>query len=780
MRKLNKADSNRGGALLSVIIVMTVVGILGALVLSISYTNFRMKQIDKKSKDNFYSAEAVLDEICVGLQEEVSVQYKNAYTTIMENYGSYTTSDEMSKDFNIEFVLNMVDALKNGTDTTHYDFEKVEGYVNPTNYPASHSFTITSPGTNNNLLETLEDGLSIRNLCVTYTNGGYVNTITTDIKISTPVLEFARISTMPEIADYVLVAQEGMTLNGDAHWSLQGKAFAGIEKEENGKAKPGIELNAGAVLDASSADTTLLVTEGDISMVGAASFSTGATTSLWANSVSASHVIANGNKTANNKISLLGRSYIKDDTTLSGSGNTLELGGQYYGYSNTYQDASGSSAIIVNGSQTTLDLSKLNSLVLAGTSFVATKATPASEGETPTTEQEMNTANVLMGDSVAVKSNQIAYMVPTECKGIVSNPMTYAQYTSLIENTNWKEDALSTVLTTLNRSLASYGNVGIQPIYTSRDGGSVYLYLSFTDADIASKYFMDYYGGPGGAKLKSYLERYVKAFTFNTADLNRLVTQGNYLIPEGENGFTYTDNTGDVATTAQELSNYQSSYEALCRKLVENKSSLSSTELTQTVYQNLIDQNATETTVGTGRLDKFLEACVKNVSAGGANVWSENIEYDKTNKVTTIWANAQDKGAYDATTVRCIIVDNKGGSAYSVPVGSGIIIATGDVALSGSGVAWNGLIISNGKMFLSGGSATNNGILRADGNATAKAMQYTCSVGAVMEDATEEQAFSVMNFFIGGGEFSLGGSSDEDGAKVDVRNCLSFENWKSE
>ena len=60
MRNRIKANSNRGGALLSVIIAMTVVGILGALVLSNSYTNFQMKQIDKKSKDNFHSAESVL------------------------------------------------------------------------------------------------------------------------------------------------------------------------------------------------------------------------------------------------------------------------------------------------------------------------------------------------------------------------------------------------------------------------------------------------------------------------------------------------------------------------------------------------------------------------------------------------------------------------------------------------------------------------------------------------------------------------------------------------
>ena len=786
MRKLNKADSNRGGALLSVIIVMTVVGILGALVMSISYTNFRMKQIDKKSKDNFYSAEAVLDEISVGLQKEVSLQYKEAYTTVMENYGSYSSSAEMSEDFNTEFVLNMVESLKDGNDRTHYDFAKIENYVDSLNYPEG-TYTITST---DKVLDTLTDGLCIRNLCVTYSanNGGYINTITTDIKISTPVVEFARISTMPEIADYIIIAQEGLKVgaSNSAHWSLQGKAFAGAKKDDTGKiTDSGIELSTGSTFDANNADATLLVTEGDILLNGSSNFRTGATTSLWANSVTASYLESaqnNPQRIANNTISLLGRSYIKDDITVSGKNNTLNLGGQYYGYSNNDADAAKSSAIIVNGSETTLDLSALKTFVVAGTSFVK----PPIVADNPLVEGAQSPANVLMGDSVAVKSNQIAYMVPTECPGIVSNPMTYTQFDALIkkaeaEGKDWQEDALKPVLSTLGRSLASYGGVSIQPIYSNRDGGSVYLYLNFTDSDVASKYFMDYYGGTGGAKLKSYLERYVKSFTFNTDEMNRLVTQGNYLIPVSENGITYTDNTGDVATTAQELSNYLSSYEALCAKLVENKSSLDPVELNRTVYQNLIDQNGTETTPGTGKLDEFLKACADN-SVGSA--WSDNIIYDKTNKIATIWANAQDKTTHTATTVRCIIVDNKGGSAYVVPKGSGIIIATGDVSLAASGTeteaVWNGLIISNGKMLLSGGTSTNKGVLRADGSATAKAMQYTCSVGATMDDATDEQMYSVMNFFIGGGEFSMGDSSDAAGAKVDVRNCLSYENWKSE
>ena len=666
MQNWNKADSNRGGALLSVIIAMTVVGILGTLVLSISYTNFRMKQIDKKSKDNFYSAEAVLDEIFVGLQGIVSEQYKDAYTTVMENYGDYDTSEEIAEDFNREFVLNMVAILQcSAGDPEHYNIGTIDSLVNRSNYPSTDSFTVSSvvasTGTDasgnvtytyDNRLETLQDGLSIRNLVVTYMNNGYVNTITTDIKISTPALEFAIISTMPEIADYIMIAQDGMATKGGAHYSLQGKAFAGT----------GIELAAGSLFDVDNEAATLLVTEGDISVVGNSTFKTATSTSLWARSVTASAV--SGATVAKNNISLLGRTYIEDDTTLNGSENILKLGGQYYGYNNKDDDASKSSAVIVNGAGTTLDMSELKTLVVAGTSYVATKGHVA-EGNNDA--DAMNSADVLMGDSIAVKGNQIAYLVPTECKGIVSNPMSYDQFSSLITNPEWEKEALNTMLSTLNRSLASYGNISIQPIYTARDDGTVYLYLKFTDADVASKYFMDYYGTDSGKKIQNYLNRYVSAFRFDETAVNRLVTQGNYLVQENENTATYAANTGDVATSAQELLNYQDSYKALCAKLVENKSALTAEELDREVYENLIDQNTTQT----GKLDKFLAAC-RNNAAG--STWSDNITFESdagTIDVATIWANAEDKES--GIGVRCIIVDNDDASdpPYTIPDAGG-------------------------------------------------------------------------------------------------------------
>ena len=770
MRNRNKTNSNRGGALLSVIIAMTVVGILATLVLSNSYTNFQMKQIDKKSKDNFYSAEAVLDEIFVGLQEEVSKQYKKAYTTVMENYGNYSTVEEMSAQFSTEFVLSMVDALKaSPSDPNHYDLDKIRSYVTPANYPSTDTYTVDSViiataddghgnliNTYDNGLETLVDGLCIRNIVVSYTNRGYVNTITTDIKINTPALEFARISTIPEITDYCLIAQDGVNVQAGSYWNLRGKAFAGS----------GITLANGSHLYVNDPMATLLITGGDISVQGGTAFHTAATTSLWAQNIKASG--------GSNGINLLGRTYVKDDTTLNGVRNTLTLGGQYYGYSGSDSVATDSSAIIINDAYTELNMSTLDSLVLAGTAFVSTKA---SATETNANKVAMNTADVLMGDSIAVKGNQIAYLLPTECKGIVTNPMSYDQYERLITNADWKTDALNTILSTLRRSLASYGGVSIQPVFTSREGGTVYLYISFLDAEVASQYFMDYYGTEAGERIKSYVDRYVSKFTFNTTEISRLVTMGNYLVPKTANKATYTKGTSNVAATAQELNSYLNSYEALCAKLVENKSSLTSEELGRTVYRNLIDQNASVN----GKLDLFFAACRANV----AGLWSDNVNYSIAGgmEAATIWANAADKT--NAGAVRCIVVDNDdpGDGAYRIPAGGrGIIIATGSVELPpNASDAWEGLIICNGGATLYGGSATNKISVCADADAVFQALQYICSVGTTeVSEATPDNNYSVMSFFIGGGDMSVGASSDAEGARVDVRECLSYENWKSE
>ena len=89
MKKLN----NKGSTLVLVIIVLAIVSVFAVVALSISLYNFQMKITDKNVKDNFYSAETVLDQICVGLQGDVSKAYSGAYSEVMQNYNSISDNE---------------------------------------------------------------------------------------------------------------------------------------------------------------------------------------------------------------------------------------------------------------------------------------------------------------------------------------------------------------------------------------------------------------------------------------------------------------------------------------------------------------------------------------------------------------------------------------------------------------------------------------------------------------------------------------------------------------
>ena len=153
----------------------------------------------------------------------------------------------------------------------------------------------------------------------------------------------------------------------------------------------------------------------------------------------------------------------------------------------------------------------------------------------------------------------------------------------------------------------------------------------------------------------------------------------------------------------------------------------------------------------------------------------------------TFNGNVAEITALNATAgdvVKAIIVNNKDDAAYVVnssTTQNGILIATGDVQVSGSAVtAWNGLIICNGTLTLSGGTSGQNQVLRNDPDSVGKAMQLICCVGSTEIVDGNAGNYAVMNFFKGGGNFTIGESSNAENAKVDVRECISFENWKAE
>ena len=116
-KKRLKGQLNKGFSLFTVIIAVSFIMILGLLVTYISVSNFYMKVTDLKGKDSFYTAEQGLEEIKVGLQQDVGTAMSKAFTEVMENYdrdsGSGNAQDTDRQDkyrelFIKKFLENMI------------------------------------------------------------------------------------------------------------------------------------------------------------------------------------------------------------------------------------------------------------------------------------------------------------------------------------------------------------------------------------------------------------------------------------------------------------------------------------------------------------------------------------------------------------------------------------------------------------------------------------------------------------------------------------------------
>lgn len=138
---------------------------------------------------------------------------------------------------------------------------------------------------------------------------------------------------------------------------------------------------------------------------------------LWAKGLNADSV---------KNVSLLGTTYFADDLTISGKNNDVKIAGTYYGYGSVdsalnescrmqeqYKNAQMngadlSSAIVINGKNTTLDLSEAQKVMLAGRNYIASSKVSGNRS---------NKNDIITGESITVKGTQLAYLVPSEIIG---------------------------------------------------------------------------------------------------------------------------------------------------------------------------------------------------------------------------------------------------------------------------------------------------------------------------------------------------------------------------
>jgi len=427
MRKLRNKLNNSGSTLLLVIVCIAFIGILGSLMLSVSATNFQMKMIESKSKENFYSCEIAMEEIRVGVQELTAETIKTIYeNTVLPSYASFTLMSVEEQNTKIQNLV-ILDIIKKLGDTgTLTDVEIINTGDNFSSklvefqkYISTSDYLVVIGELKKEI-----NSILIKNIKITYVNLGYETSITSDIRITIPAFTVAgkNVSKQTQMnqpfEQYALIADAGITAKGGndlgLSTSIKGNVYAG---------DGGITVESDSGLNELVIDGKNIVTRGDITVYdkGKLTIDTPASTIkpvIWADNLATmttkSFLVAS---TSNPILNIKGICIVKDDLVLEGHNSNVTIEGSYIGYTSTHS-AKGS-AIMVNGSGSSLNLSGLSTLLLAGRAHVSV------EDDILTTPSSAVTTDILTGESLAFKSNQRAYLLPGEyIKNISHNPVT--------------------------------------------------------------------------------------------------------------------------------------------------------------------------------------------------------------------------------------------------------------------------------------------------------------------------------------------------------------------
>lgn len=671
-------QDNKGSAMVMIIVIIAFIAILVSVLMFVSFSGYQMRAVDRRGKDNFYTAETVLDEINVGLQGEISAALSKAYSEVMNNFSLYQSANARNKALHEIYYKDLQERLqKSSTEPNNYNDTKLRGYLSAESLgdgdgtrgeflggTATYGAIVES-----NLefvteqekykMEVDNSKLLLKDLKVSYVDqNGYISIISTDIRITLPSLNFSQASALPDLENCSMIVDDTLIMgNTTAGGSIviKGDVYAGqmyvgkpsdpvysvFDKDKEPADKTPLSLptllSTGVSFekadDAEPLSKALVISRENVEVAENSLIKT-KDTELWARNMDVDSASAELDGTVN----------LKDDFTLSGKNSKAVFKGEYngFGYLAAGAGAGGSggvtgdgtgdpadtvdtrpdssSAIIVNGRDSTLDLSGLERMTISGRGYVATahKAADASATE----QEKKNQTNILMGESVAIKSNQLIYLAPSEAVGcrigedgtvgaseFGCNPLTLEQYEEIINNRDQYclLDGSRRISVLGYRSLNQYiseetladGTTAYVPEVVFRQtnaGPLVYCYLRFKDEDAANQYFVDYYA-VNATEMDRYTQLYAREIKM-ADDILYLNIAGNMLTYEGTEGWTVksaTDSTGNQQQTKRLSALKDDVFKSLSAKIMRTSNQLTNEEMNQTAFQNIMDEAEIET-----------------------------------------------------------------------------------------------------------------------------------------------------------------------------------------
>lgn len=802
MLRNRKKLNNSGSTLVMAVIAIAFVALLVVTILSAAMANMKIKQMNNRSKDTFYTAETLLDEIKAGVGHDsissMSDAYKAVLTTMVRQGDSYRyviNNDEANKEFKEKFVVDMLRKVTGGSllfensqvvsssekSVTEYAIKYVNSFIK-----GYESKAKTAEVKSIDKVIAVKEGNGLRysillqNLVIDYkqdrTNEDYYSTLTVDLDITFPNLtvDFAGGNSLSGFTEYSLITDQNLMITGKSLTVNAAHIYAGenisIAASADSTGQSGNLTVTGNMLSKNGSSTNAnIVTRGDIIVRGSALYKSSFTVNsgdVWCDNLTTDSYIASASKKADTSIGAdinidaFSKTYIKDDLNLYGSDSNVIIGGNMYAYSYDGSDNTNhatSSSIIISGEGSQLRLN-LNRLIVGGRSYVIIP------GET---------YNYMTGESISVKADQELYLVPSKfIYKNQANPMATSAWTQL--KADQKDPAINdtnTPLVQISGSLTE-GLLDKDAPYVVKTSGNVsYLYYHFKDKASSTEYVKRILAGHDVAlkqSLNSYFTSTTKGVSITAGSMYAagalMQTSGSSVNNTGAatsgslGTLSYANSSGVIPTDVFTLAslNYKNRYDILTHLLVDIP------EAKQGVEYIVNDREAA--------LEEFYSNYKPTGSEMTNNASANIVDYSAVESHQ--YNEEENLVMYDSGIIKVAL--NK--ATYVVPaeVKGGIIINTGAVKLDHD---FKGLIISKGNIII-----TNNATVTTDAAMIENLIknEYLFYDGATTDEERQKEETPFRNYFYA---YKQSASEEDTSEPVKIENIsyndiVGTNNWR--
>ena len=291
-------------------------------------------------------------------------------------------------------------------------------------------------------------------------------------------------------------------------------------------------------------------------------------------------------------------------------------------------------------------------------------------------------------------------------------------------------------------------------MFSSKDNGTVYLYLNFEKADDAAKFFTDAFRGNSllSQRLRTYSAQYISKLVLNTN--TSLLVNENYIdpsvslytsetLPQSANGLGYGKTEPDQTAMNETLKKIRLDY-------LDNGKEDGTGIKYKMMYKKLVNAE---------KLNEFI------TNATAAETY---MDHHTNDKLTIIENGVILEGT---TGSKAILVNNKGKEPYELGTGKGLVVVSGDLKITGD---WLGTIIVGGRAYCTDGTK------EAPLNITIDSVSVNSVLPLyfTMQKSDDEVSMSVINIFKGYEDMKVNDATSDTGINADmISNCISFINW---